>query len=76
MRDRIAIPQSKTLTHNPSSLKELHGQTIEQTEKKEVKRQSQRGIQFKGSSQSLTVFLSLWCAHKKEPVMADLLNNQ
>jgi hypothetical protein len=30
-RDRVVIPQSKTMTHNCSSLKELQGQKIEKS---------------------------------------------
>jgi hypothetical protein len=36
----------------------------------------QSGIELKGRSQGLTLFLQLWSAHKKEPIMTALQKTQ
>jgi hypothetical protein len=45
-------------------------------EEKKVQWQAQSGIQLKGRSQSLTLLLKLWSAHKKVPSMTALWKNQ
>jgi hypothetical protein len=69
VRDRVAIPQSNTVTQNCSCLKELQEKNGEQPEEKEAQQQAQIGIQLKGRSQGLTLLLRLWPAHKKRPIM-------
>jgi hypothetical protein len=48
----------------------------EDSEEKKVQRQPQSGIQLKGRSQDLTLFLRLWSAHKKGPIMTALQKTQ
>jgi hypothetical protein len=45
---------------------------LEESEKKEVWWQAQRGIQLKWNPQGLTLLLRLWNAYKKGPFMAVL----
>jgi hypothetical protein len=51
---------------------ELQGQNGKKPEEKEVQQQSQTAIHLKGMLQVMTLFLRLWSAHKKGPIMTAL----
>jgi hypothetical protein len=76
VRDGVALPQSKTLTHNCSCLKELQGQRWRRARGKGVPATGPKWDPAHGVALRPDLLLRLWSAHKRGPIMAALGKTQ